>query len=294
MALPTSLLCPIDFSTYSERALRHALALASAFGAHLTVLTINDPMLVAGAAAAGYGASLRDQVEAALREMLDRMPAPTAPLLPAIDIVTGTPATEILAAVPRVEADLIVMGSRGLGGAARVVFGSTTERVVRSATVPVLAVPDYTPERMSVEQGEARFTVGHVVAAIGFDAADEKVAASAGTWARACGAALTLGHVCHDVPAPVWWPFGPAAEEAESTDTAREQLEALERGVPQAAGARIDIRRGNVAAGMAAIVSDSNAGLLVVSRGGGQHRLGATAYRVMIDAVVPTLVVGDN
>jgi hypothetical protein len=38
-------------------------------------------------------------------------------------------------------------------------------------------------------------------------------------------------------------------------------------------------------------VRDRNAGLLVVSRGGGQRRLGATAYRVMTEAEVPTLVV---
>ena len=55
MALPTTILCPIDFSPHSERALRHALALTGAFGGHLSVVTINDPMLVAGAEAAGYG-----------------------------------------------------------------------------------------------------------------------------------------------------------------------------------------------------------------------------------------------
>lgn len=291
MALPTSLLCPIDFSPHSERALRHALAITGVFGAHLTVVTINDPMLVAGAEASGYGASLRDQVEAALMDTLGRMPAAASPLLPAIDIVTGVPAEEILRAAERADADLIVMGTRGLGGTSRLMFGSTTERVVRAAHVPVLAVPEYTPERMSVEQGQARFTLSQVVAAIGLDPADTAVAAAAGAWARAGGVLLTLGHVCHDVPAPAWWPFGAAPQSAETNDTARAQLEALARSVPAAAGAMIDVRRGNVPAGIAAMVRDRNAGLLVVSRGGGQHRLGATAYRVMTAAVVPTLVV---
>ncbi len=214
MALPTSVLCPVDFSAHSERALRHALAIAGAFGAHVTVVTINDPMLVAGAEAAGYSESLRDQVEEALQETLGRMPAAASPLLPAIDIVTGAPATEILAAAERAGADLIVMGTRGLGGASRLMFGSTTERVVRAAHLPVLAVPEYTPERMSVEQGEARFTLNQVVAAIGLDATDTTVAATAGEWARACQVPLTLGHVCHDAPAPAWWPMSelPAAE----------------------------------------------------------------------------------
>lgn len=291
MALPASILCPIDFSAHSERALRHALAIAGAFGGHLTVVTINDPMLVAGAEAAGYGETLRDQVEAALQETLGRMPAAASPLLPAIDIVTGVPADEILAAAERADADLIVMGTRGLGGASRLMFGSTTERVVRAAHVPVLAVPEYSPERMSVEQGSARFTLEQVVAAVGLDAADTTVAATAAEWAGACGVPLAIGHVCHDVPAPAWWPFGAATDAAETNDTARAQLEAIARTVPGAADAHIDVRRGAVAAGIAAIVRDRNAGLLVVSRGGGQRRLGATAYRVMTEADVPTLVV---
>jgi len=291
MALPTSLLCPIDFSAHSERALRHALALTGAFGAHLTVVTINDPVLVAGADAAGYGESLRDQVEAALQDTLGRMPATASPLLPGIDIVIGVPAEEILASAERAGAELIVMGTRGLGGAGRLVFGSVTERVVRAAHVPVLAVPEYSPERMSVERGEARFTLGHVVAGVGLDAADTTVAGAAGEWARALGAPLTLGHVRHDVPTPAWWPFSAAAGTVDTGDAARSRLEALVRSVPAAAGATIDVRRGRIAVGIAAMVRDLNAGLLVVSRGGGQHRLGATAYRVMTEADVPTLIV---
>lgn len=290
MALPTSLLCPVDFSAHSERALRHALAIAGAFGAHVTVVTVNDPMLVAGAAAAGYSESLRDQVEEALQETLGRMPAAASPLLPAIDIVTGVPATEILAAVERAGADLVVMGTRGLGGASRLVFGSTTERVVRGAHVPVLAVPEYTPERMSVEQGEARFTLHQVVAAIGLDATDTTVAQTAGEWARACQAPLALGHVCHDTPAPAWWPLG-GLPPAETVDDARRRLDVLARNVATATGALIDVRRGRVPATIAGMVRDRNAGLLVVSRGSGQHRLGATAYRVMTEAEVPTLIV---
>jgi len=290
MTLPTSLLCPVDFSAHSERALRHALAIAGAFGAHVTVVTINDPVLVAGADAAGYRDSLRDQVEEALQETLGRMPAAASPLLPGIEIVTGVPATEILAAAERAGADLIVMGTRGLGGASRLMFGSTTERVVRAAHVPVLAVPEYTPERMSVEQGESRFTLNQVVAAIGLDATDTTVATTAGEWARACHVPLTLGHVCHDAPAPAWWPLG-GLPKAETLDDARRQLEVLARNVPTATDALIDVRRGRVPAAIAGMVRDRNAGLLVVSRGGGQHRLGATAYRAMTEADVPTLIV---
>ena len=185
----------------------------------------------------GYGESLRDQVEAALQETLGRMPAADSPLLPAIDIVTGVPAPEILASAERAGAELIVMGTRGLGGAGRLMFGSTTERVVRAAHVPVLAVPEHTPERMSVEQGAARLTLGHIVAAIGLDAADTTVAETAAEWARACAVPLTFGHVCHDAPAPAWWPFAADVTPPEIDRTARSQVAVLVRNVPAAADA---------------------------------------------------------
>lgn len=289
MSLPTAILCPIDFSPASERALRHAVALSGLVAAHLTVVTVNDPLLVAAAAASGHDEALNDQVERALLETLERVPAPESPLLPALDIVTGEPADEILKAAERAGAGLIVMGTRGLGAAGRLMFGSTAERVVRAARVPVLAVPDVAPDRLAVDQGRALQSIGHIVASVGLDLTDTIVASAAGEWAATFGTPLTLAHVCPDISAPAWWPF--TAPGVESVDDARTRLQSLARSVPTAADALLDVRRGGVAEGVAAIVRDRDAGLLVVSRGSGAHRLGATAYRLMTAADVPTLVV---
>lgn len=289
MSLPTAILCPIDFSPASERALRHAVALSGLVAAHLTVVTVNDPLLVAAAAASGHEDALNDQVERALLETLERVPAPESPLLPALDIVTGEPADEILKAAERAGAGLIVMGTRGLGAAGRLMFGSTAERVVRAARVPVLAVPDVAPDRLAVDQGRALQSIGHVVASVGLDLTDTIVASAAGEWAATFGTPLTLAHVCADISAPAWWPV--AAPGVESVEDARTRLQSLARSVPTAADALLDVRRGSVAEGVAAIVRDRDAGLLVVSRGSGAHRLGATAYRLMTATDVPTLVV---
>ena len=58
------------------------------------------------------------------------------------EIVTGDPATEILAARKRADADLIVMGTHGHGGLRRLVLGSVTDAVLRQATCPVLTIRD--------------------------------------------------------------------------------------------------------------------------------------------------------
>jgi nucleotide-binding universal stress UspA family protein len=53
----------------------------------------------------------------------------------------GKPAREIVNVADRHGCDLIVMGYRGVGRASKWLFGSTTEGVVRTTSVPVLAIP---------------------------------------------------------------------------------------------------------------------------------------------------------
>lgn len=290
MPVATSILCPVDFSVHADRALRHATALAGANAAHLTVLTVNDPVLVAAASAAGHGATLRSQVESTIETLLGNLPTLTPAVVPAVDIVTGAPGDEILAAATRAGADLIVMGTRGLGAAGRMVFGSTAERVIRAATVPVLVVPEYSPERMSIEQGMARFTVRDVLGAVGFDPTDADVARAASMWASSTGATLTLAHICREVPAPAWWPFGEAPD-GERLDTAMAQLRRLAGEIDHATPSALEVRQGAVDTALGELARQRQSGLVVVSRGGGQHRLGATASRVIAAAHVPVLVV---
>jgi nucleotide-binding universal stress UspA family protein len=289
MPLATSILCPIDFSAHADRALRHAVAIAGASGAHLTVLTVNDPLLVAATSAAGHGGTLRTQVQQALADTLANVPRHATPVVPALEVATGSPADEILNAAARASSDLIVMGTRGLGGASKLVFGSTAERVLRASAVPVLLIPEYAPDRMTVDQGVTRFSVRTVIAAIGLDAADAAVAATAAAWAHECSASLTLLHVCADVPVPAWWPFA-AATTRERLESAMAHLDALARDVEGVAPAKLEVRQGAVDAEIAALTVEREAGLIAISRGGA-HRLGSTAYRVVVSARVPTLVV---
>jgi nucleotide-binding universal stress UspA family protein len=53
----------------------------------------------------------------------------------------GDPATVLLAVARELGADMIVVGTRGLGAAARVLLGSVSSRVVAEASVPVTVVP---------------------------------------------------------------------------------------------------------------------------------------------------------
>jgi nucleotide-binding universal stress UspA family protein len=138
-----SILCPVDFSTHSERALGYALDLADLTGAHLTIVTVVDSFLDAATAAAGHGEALKRQTQEEIRKLLERIRGrPGQPhRTPAIAVLTGDAAEEILKQVQECGIDLVVMGTQGVGAVRRMVFGSTTARVLRESTVPVLAIP---------------------------------------------------------------------------------------------------------------------------------------------------------
>lgn len=138
----TNILCPVDFSPDSERALAVALSLARSSEGHLTLLTVIDPILKAGAHAAGADAVLDRQTQAELHSLLERssLGRPLASV-PAVAVAVGRAGEKIIDQARESNSDIIVMGMRGLGGAARLFLGSTSEFVLKQADVPVLVVP---------------------------------------------------------------------------------------------------------------------------------------------------------
>lgn len=95
---------------------------------------------------------LRDEGDAALEAAVDRATADRIETT----IVDGSPSREILSYAEAAGCDLIVMGTHGRGGLNRLLLGSVAERVVRSATIPVMTVrvgeSDGLPSRVSEEQ----------------------------------------------------------------------------------------------------------------------------------------------
>ena len=138
---PCWIVCGVDFSNASARALRQAAALARRSRACLLVLFVEDPLLAAAGRAAGDRRALPASAVAALdrfvKKSLSRLRRPR--LQTALSV--GDPAEEILKAAQHHDAGLVVLGTRGLGRTARLLLGSTADSVLRRARVPVLAVP---------------------------------------------------------------------------------------------------------------------------------------------------------
>ena len=66
-------------------------------------------------------------------------------------ILTGNPVDVICSCADEVNADLVVMGNRGLGNVGTLVLGSVSEKVVRKCSRSVLVVKDIVPDSSSWE-----------------------------------------------------------------------------------------------------------------------------------------------
>ena len=142
----TQILCPIDFSDESARALTYATAIATWYRAQLTVLhvatTFNGSPAVGEAPLAPTPGS-RDDVVARLRLSIDQAGATALNARPLA--LEGHAAESIVNGAAAMKADLLVMGTHGAGGFHRLLLGSVTEKVVRTATCPLLTVPPAVP-----------------------------------------------------------------------------------------------------------------------------------------------------
>lgn len=132
----TRILVPTDFSDPSEVALAYGRALANQFGAALHLLHVaENPFLRATVA------DQRSMEEAPARWLQDRLTdADRQRGAVATVVQSDEPAKEILQYAKSVDIGLIIMGTHGRTGLARMVLGSVAEAVVRGAPCPVLTV----------------------------------------------------------------------------------------------------------------------------------------------------------
>lgn len=140
------ILFPTDFSGPSNRALDHALILAHRFDAELLMLHVEVPYATDPNNPRFEFPKLEELFQA-IREQVDkRLNAPELPVVSGdIEIhhevkraVSAAP--EILQYAQDTEVDLIVMGTHGRTGLGHFLLGSTAERVVHGARIPVLTI----------------------------------------------------------------------------------------------------------------------------------------------------------
>ena len=138
-----TLLVPVDFSDHSREALDTAVQVAELFGSTVHLLHCYH---IQTAAISPYGIVLpsgyyEDIREAAEKRLNDWHEIVSNAGIKAESILSAdSPSLAINLAAEEINADLIVMGTRGLAGLKHAMLGSIAERVVRLAPCPVLTV----------------------------------------------------------------------------------------------------------------------------------------------------------
>jgi nucleotide-binding universal stress UspA family protein len=137
------ILCPVDFSPASAKALNVAIDYARAFKAEVHAIHVYQL-----SAYASPSSDLARDLEAQVRGELDKFIAGfTSHGVPIkTGLRMGVPYAEIVDAARDAGAELIVMGTTGKTGIQHLLLGSVAERVVRTAEVPVLSVRYQAPE----------------------------------------------------------------------------------------------------------------------------------------------------
>jgi nucleotide-binding universal stress UspA family protein len=287
-------ICPVDLTDPSTRALTYAFAWARWYGAQVHVVHVS-PLAVVAAPLAGVAVTL-DQRPASeilrdVEQYVARVPNPGVPV--DIQVNEGDAPVFIRKHAERYQRAVIVMGSHGRTGLERFVMGSVAERVVGSGVAPVLVVPphDAHPETEPVFH--------HILCAVDLLPSSMEGLRYAMSLAREADAVLEVVYVAEDA----------GAEEVQLTQhfrvpeyvrqRAEESLQEIRQHIPAEAREGCTIHErviyGTPATAILQAARDSKADVIVMGAGDRAHLrslwLGSTTSRIAHDAGCPMLIV---
>jgi nucleotide-binding universal stress UspA family protein len=297
------LLVPLDGSALAECTLPWVVALARVFSARITLLRILEPP--GGAAPIRHA---HDAVEWQIRRaeahsQLAKLDAElkAGGLTPAVELLEGRPAEQIINFARGHDADLVVLSSHGEGGLSGWVLSSTAQKVVARADSSVLVVPAHTADERAV--GDLRLR--RIFVPLDCSPRAECVLTPAAALARAHDAELILAHVVPEPELPRRMP--PSAEDVAiaSQLTERNRVEADRYlGELQSRlagdGLRVGVRTvvsSRCAPAILALADVADVDLIVACAHGrtaaASERYGSVSARLLAESSRPILVLQD-
>jgi nucleotide-binding universal stress UspA family protein len=290
MIPPRTILAATDFSDPSRAALVFAARLARHCQAALHVVHAEDQLLAAAAGSSGIDLAAQTREE---RQHAIAAAPPAADCSPQVHAVVG-PAVNVILEVARTQgADLVVVGSRGMSGAEKLVFGSTTEGVLRHSDISVLVVPAgwMAPRPAGVDMAGT----GPLIAGVDMSASSLAAARAACRLASALGTAMEVVHVVPDLAVLARWQPQAARALDDRVAEARKELDRAVNGLGCQVPVEWRVETGSVPDWLASIAGRAadRAPLLVLGKkaphsGGGAP--GTIAYRLLSLVNVPVLM----
>ncbi|RLA10821.1 MAG: universal stress protein [Gammaproteobacteria bacterium] len=134
-------LAPLDFSDPSMKSLDAAVELAKSYEGKVLIAYVAEPAPFSPelvVSADGYEKKVTEKAQKRLEEICQKHIADGVET--SYQICFGNPYDEIIGLANSKQVDLIVMATHGHSGLRHLLIGSTTEKVVRAATCPVLTM----------------------------------------------------------------------------------------------------------------------------------------------------------
>ena len=293
-----TIVCPVDYSDCSARALRFAGALADHFRTRLVVMHALDPLLAATAGLHRFDLTGTNE-QRTLRSFVDEhIPNSLRDGMELEIVLTiGSPGLEIITLASSRDADLVVMGTHGFSRVRRAVFGSTLQSVLRRAPLPVLAVPSFDHHDPRIHR--PLISSGPVLAPVDFSPESRAAAHAAAGVARALALPLLLVHaVAPPNPASTGW-HGAAHGERTSVTDPEKQMADLVRALGTDIPIESRIVCGEPAEQIARLAREKRSAVVVMSLARPSthrphHTPGSIAYRVLCLAPVPVLALPET
>ena len=294
----THVLCPIDFSEPSRRALTYARAFAEWHHARLAVMHVAptfEPARVTPARNETTGEVVYPVIREDVLEAL-RREAGSARTSSHVEVEvvaeSGSAVSRIVDRAVAWPADLVVIGTHGFSGVDRLLLGSVAERVMHRAPCPVLTVP---PAAQGV--APAPVAIRRILCPVDFAPSSQVAVGFALDLARQVGGAVTLLHV-------VEWPddeplafahFNVPELLSQRGDDARDHLQTLAPPREGGQGIAHVVVSGRPKARILAQAEKERTDLIVMGAQGRDgislELLGSTTERVVRDATCPVLTV---
>ena len=266
-------ICAVDRSDASGKVLRHAAGFAVASGAHLSLVHVtSEPPTTL----------IEDEWR---RLFIDAIPYSSSSYIadPDIRIVAGEVAEAILAEAARLDADLIVCGTRGRGPVAGWLLGSTSRALLQNSTRPILLIPANDIDIVLLGDRRAELNLGTVLAAVDFSEHNATQLECAGGVASLAARPLALMTVM-------------APDDPSTEHDAAEVLRARVRKLTTVRAHSVIVRRGDVTEEIGRCAAQEDAGLVVMGLRQGRRgqRPGSIASGVLRRCRPAVLAVPDG
>lgn len=287
------ILCPLDFSEFSERAFDYAQSLARHYRARLTLSHVIPCLFDSTYPAFSYPELINEVVRdlrAHARRQIEEFARQRTRdgFEQDISVCEGAVTDSILACARERAADLIVMGTHGRHGFDRLLLGSVTEKVIRKSSCPVLAVRKPVHDFVEPHQSGDPVRLRRLLLATDFSRHSERALDYALSLREEYEAELALIHVVEEFPHS--WDLS-----AVTGEVAKRLEEAIPARARETGLVRTRIRIGRPYQEIVRFALENSSDLIVLGvRGRNALDLaifGSVAHRVLQQAPCPVLAV---